>query len=103
MGLLTEISCNEKKPVIEPPGEPQGVVAETAMASGEATTPKGAPEKISCSHLRTKKILLVGNDPMGVLNWGDVTPGRQCLECGAVFSDGPGGSRNGFCRHRPAG
>jgi hypothetical protein len=102
MGLLTEISGDEKKPVSEPPGEPRGVVA-GASGEGGAGAAVMEPEKISCSHLRTKKILLVGNDPMGVLNWGDVTSGRQCLECGAVFSDGPGGSRNGFCRHRPAG
>jgi hypothetical protein len=87
MGLLQEISSEEKKPtrpttapLIEPPGKPRGVVAGTAMATAES-------EKISCRHFRTKKILLVGNDSMGALNWGDVEIAIQCTECACILRE----------------
>ena len=93
MGLLQEISSDEKKstrpittPMIEPPGKPRGVVAGDSGTDGTKTVSM-EPEKISCRHFRTKKILLVGNDSMGALNWGDVTPGRGCLDCGAIFEN----------------
>ena len=91
MGLLREISGDEKKPskaVIEPPGKPHGVVAETVTEAATEAAAKSEPEKISCRHLRMKKILLIGNDSMGNLDWSDAVPGRQCVECGAVFSEG---------------
>ena len=93
MGLLAEISSDRKKPVIDPPGKLRGVVAE---ASGEASGPIGTseppspspPEKFSCSHVRRKKILLVGSDASGELNWGDVEPAQQCVGCKAIFGFG---------------
>jgi hypothetical protein len=78
MGLLQEISGDEKKPVIDTPGEPHGVVAETATAE---------PDKIYCSHLRTKKVLLIGTDPTGALNWGDVESAIQCVECACILRE----------------
>jgi hypothetical protein len=81
MGLLQEISGDEKKPVIDTPGEPQGVVAN----GGEVATVE--PEKISCSHLRTKKVLLIGTDPTGSLNWGDVESAIQCVECACILRE----------------
>jgi len=96
MGLLTEISSDGKKPVIDPPGKPHGVVAEASGASqaGAASkppSPSSPPplEKFSCSHVRRKKILLVGSDASGELNWGDVTPAQQCIGCEAIFIDTP--------------
>ena len=83
MGLLREISGDEKKLVIEPSGKPHGVVAETVTEA----TPNVEPEKISCRHMRTKKILLIGNDSMGNLNWSDVESARQCLECTCILRD----------------
>ena len=88
MGLLQEISGDEKKPskpVIEPPGKPQTVVA--VKVSVAEAVPDQTPEKISCRHLRTKKILLIGTDPQGNLNWSDVESAKQCLECTCILRD----------------
>ena len=92
MGLLTEISDGKKRPVIEPPGKPPAVVAGGQAGGGdggESVEALSAPEeKISCSHIRTKKILLIGNFSTGELNWSDVATAMQCVGCGAVFSSG---------------
>ena len=102
MGLLQEIFSDEKKPtkptttpVIEPPGKPHGVVAGASaagvaigtVAAGEAEAMKPEPEKNFCRHFRTKKILLVGNDSMGALNWGDVEIAIQCTECACILRE----------------
>jgi len=95
MGLLREISGDEKKPskpVIEPPGKPREVVvgAREVGGAGQPAAPLGPclepePEKISCRHLQTKKILLIGNDSMGNLDWSDVESVKQCLECTCIL------------------
>ena len=90
MGLLQEISGDEKKPVIDPPGKPQAVVAATVTATAAESMVDPMSEKISCRHLRTKKILLIGTDPTGALNWGDVESARQCMECTCILrNNGP--------------
>ena len=92
MGLLQEISSDEKKPsrlttspLIEPPGKPHGVVA--AVVTEAEVVPVVESEIISCRHLRTKKVLLIGTDPMGNLDWSDVEIVNQCLQCTCILRD----------------
>jgi len=77
---LSKRLAPSKRDEIDTPGKPHGVVAETAVATAE-------PEKIYCSHLRTKKVLLIGTDPTGDLNWGDVKSANQCLECTCILRE----------------
>ena len=93
---LSKRLAPSRRDEIEPPGEPHGVVAEASGAVGPIGTSEPSPpsppssEKFSCSHVRRKKILLVGSDTAGNLNWGDVTPAQQCVGCGRIFGFGFG-------------
>jgi len=88
MGLLSDIASDKKKPTRQPPGKPRG--PEDSLPLAPASTP--APLATECRHIRTKKILLVGSDGDGELNWQDVVAMRQCLGCGVMFgADGGGG------------
>jgi hypothetical protein len=80
---LSKRLATNQQDKIEPTGKPQAVVA--AMVTAEAPDP--TPEKISCRHLRTKKILLIGTDPQGGLNWSDVESANQCLQCTCILRD----------------
>jgi hypothetical protein len=80
---LSKRLAPSKRDEIDTPGKPHGVVAVAVTAAAA----KSEPEKISCRHLRTRKILLIGTGPTGSLNWSDVESANQCLECACILRD----------------
>ena len=96
MGLLKEISKPkisnvatapdpaDSHPLAASSGGGMAVVTTTAVAAvaSEATVRTDRPP---CLCLRTRRVVTVGCDAAGELDWSTATQHRQCVDCGAIF------------------
>jgi len=92
MGLLTEIKKTKISDVATAPRPSDshplaatsggGVAAVASEATATATVRTDRPP---CSCLRTRRIVTVGCDAAGELDWATATQHRQCVACGAIF------------------
>jgi len=95
MGLLKEISKTKISDVATTPrpSDSHPLVATSvggvAVVASEATASESPPaprrEHPPCSCLRTRRIITVGCDAAGELDWTTAEQHRQCVSCGAIF------------------
>jgi hypothetical protein len=88
MGLLKEISKAKISDVATAPRPSDSPPLAASSGGGGMSTAVAAAARTDrppCSCLRTRRIVTVGSDAAGHLDWATATQHRQCVACGAIF------------------